>query len=279
MKTGFYFVGRGLVITAIALAVLPARGETNRYAGGEWSLVDPKPVMAAAAEITPAKYPDSDAVTVDQKSVRVYRADGTGECQDETFTKVLTEKGKRDNRTLTMNFMLPYTTVAVPTLEVIKPDGMVLPVDVAANSKDSIDDSQMAENIHDPNMKILQVNIPSLEIGDVIHSVERENIERPIIPGQYAEENVFEGTGFIRHITYEVHAPEDRPLKRIALRDEVPGTVTSSIKPGADNTIVYRWEVNNVPRMFDEQSMPPYAEVLQRLFVSTMPASRNGIGT
>ena len=184
---------------------------------------------------------------------------------------MLTEKGKRDNRTLTMNFMLPYTTVAVPTLEVIKPDGTVVPVDVAANSKESIDDSQMAENIYDPNMRLLQVNIPSLEIGDVVHSVERENIERPIIPGQYAEENVFEGTGFIRHITYEVHAPEDRPLKRIALRDEIPGTVTSSIKPGADNTTVYRWEVNNVPRMFDETSMPPYSEVLQRLFVSTMP--------
>jgi transglutaminase-like putative cysteine protease len=271
MKTGFWFAGRGLVLAAVALAVFPARGDTNRYAGSEFAPVDAKPVMAAAAEITPEKYPDSDAVTVDQKSVRVYRADGTGECQDETFTKVLTEKGKRDNRTLTMNFMLPYTTVAVPTLEVIKPDGTVVPVDVAANSKESIDDSQMAENIYDPNMRLLQVNIPSLEIGDVVHSVERENIERPIIPGQYAEENVFEGTGFIRHITYEVYAPEDRPLKRIVLRDEIPGTVISSIKPGDNNTIVYRWEVNNVPRMFDETSMPPYAEVLQRLFVSTMP--------
>ena len=240
------------------LAVFPARGDTNRYAGSEFALVDAKPVMAAAAEITPEKYPDSDAVTVDQKSVRVYRADGTGECQDETFTKVLTEKGKRDNRTLTMNFMLPYTTVAVPTLEVIKPDGTVVPVDVAANSKESIDDSQMAENIYDPNMRVLQVNIPSLDIGDVIHSVERENIERPIIPGQYAEENVFEGTGFIRHITYEVHAPADRPLKRIVLRDEIPGTVTAAINPETNNTIVYRWEVNNVPRMFDEPSMPPY---------------------
>ena len=264
-------IGCGLVTAAVALAALPARGDTNRYAGAEFSLVDAKPVMAAAAEITPAKYPDSDAVTVDQNSVRVYRADGTGECQDETFTKVLTEKGKRDNRTLTMNFMLPYTTVAVPTLEVIKPDGTVVPVDVAANSKEAIDDSQMAENIYDPNMRVLQVNLPSLDIGDVIHSVERENIERPIIPGQYAEENVFEGTGFIRHISYEVYAPEDHPLKRIALRDEIPGTVTASVKPGANNTIVYRWEVNNVPRMFDEASMPPYEEVLQRLFVSTLP--------
>ena len=171
--------GWGLLLAAFALAALPAFGDTHRYANAEFSLVDAKPVMAAAAEITPAKYPDSDAVTVDQKSVRVYRADGTGECQDETFTKVLTEKGKRDNRTLTMNFMLPYTTVSVPTLEVIKPDGMVVPVDVAANSKESIDDSQMAENIYDPNLRVLQVNIPSLDIGDVIHSVERENIARP----------------------------------------------------------------------------------------------------
>lgn len=272
MKIRSWFGGHGLVLAVAVLAAFSARGDTtNRYAGAEWSLVDAKPVLAAAAEITPAKYPDCDAVTVDQKSVRVYRADGTGKCQDETFTKVLTEKGRRENRTLTMNFMLPYTTVDVPKLEIIKPDGAVVPVDVAANSKESIDDSQMAENIYDPNMKILQVNIPSLDIGDVIHSVERETIERPIIPGQYAEENVFEGTAFIRHITYEVHAPEDRPLKRIVSRDEIPGTITSSTQHDADNTIVYRWEVNNVPRMYDEASMPPYEEVLQRLFVSTMP--------
>ena len=273
MKIGYYPAGRGFVLAAVVLTVLSARGDTdtNRYAGGDWSLVDAKPVMAAAAEITPAKYPDCDSVTVDQKSVRVYRADGTGECQDETFTKVLTEKGKRDNRTLTMTFMLPYTTVEVPTLEIIKPDGTVVPVDVAANSKESIDDSQMAENIYDPNMRILQVNIPNLDIGDVIHSVERENIERSIIPGQYAEENIFEGNGFIRHISYEVHAPDDHPLNHIVLRDEIPGTVTASTKSGADNTIVYHWEVNNVPRMYDEASMPPYEEVLQRLFVSTMP--------
>jgi transglutaminase-like putative cysteine protease len=271
MKIGFCFESRGLILAATVLAAVSAYGQTNRYAGADWSLVDAKQVLAAAAEITPAKYPDCDEATVEQKSVRVYRADGTGECQDETFVKVLTEKGRRDNRTLTMNFMLPYTTVAVPTLEVIKPDGTVVPVDVTANSKESVDDSQMAMNIYDPNMRVLQVNIPGLSVGDVVHSVERDTIKRPFIDGEYAEGNVFEYEGFIRHITYEVHAPADRPLKRIALRDEVSGTVTSSTQPGANNAIVYRWEVNNVPRMFDEPSMPPYEEVLQRLFVSTMP--------
>ena len=48
--------------------------------------------------------------------------------------------------------MLPYSTVEVAKLEVIKPDGNVVTVDMAANSKESIDDSQMAENIYDPDI-------------------------------------------------------------------------------------------------------------------------------
>ncbi len=63
----------------------------------------------------------------------------------------------------------------------------------------------------------------------------------------------------------------ERPLQRVALRDEVPGTVHYSEQPGEDKTLIRRWEVRNVPRMFDEPSMPPYEMVLQRLFVSTIP--------
>jgi len=105
-------------------------------------------------------------------------------------------------------------------------------------------------NIYDPNSRILQVNIPKLEIGDVVHSISRQTITRSYMPGEYAEVNVFEYEGYIRHISYEVHAPADRPLQRIALRDEVPGTVTHSTEPSPDHGIIHRWEVNNVPRMF-----------------------------
>jgi len=148
--------------------------------------------------------------------VRVYRADGTGECQDETFTKILTEKGKRNNRTLALSFMLPYSKEEIVSVEILKPDGKAIPVDVTANSKESIDDSQMQMNIYDPDSRILQMNIPKIEIGDVVHAITRQTILRPYIPGEYAEENVFEADGYIRHISYEVHAPVDRPLKKIA---------------------------------------------------------------
>ncbi|HEV2455018.1 MAG TPA: DUF3857 domain-containing protein, partial [Verrucomicrobiae bacterium] len=258
------------IFVALLLAALPVMGDNTGFSADEWRPVDLKAVMAAAAAVTAEKYPNCDSAIVEQNSVRDYESDGTGACQDETFTKVLTEKGRRDNRELSYFFMLPYWTEEVAKVEVIKPDGTIVPVDIAANSKESIDDSQMAENIYDPNDRILSVNIPQLDIGDTVHVISRQIIHRSIMPNEYDEENVLEGASYIRHWSYVVHAPANLPLTSIGLRDEIPGTIDSSITTNGDR-IVYDWQVNNVQRMFDEPDMPPYDMVLQRLFVSTVP--------
>lgn len=260
-----------LLLALVALACPGRAADAARYTGTNWDFLDPKAVMTAAAGITTDKYPDCDDATVDCRSERVYHADGTAEAQDDNYTKVLTEKGKRNNRTVSLSFQLPYTSVEVTKLEIIKPDGTMVPVDVTANSKETIDESQMDMNIYDPNSKVLQVNIPELEIGDVVHSIIRQTTQRSIIPGQYAEVNMLESESYLRHTAYEIKAPLDRPLLHALVRDPVAGTVTSTIQTNADNTITYHWEVNNVPRMFDEPGMPAHENVLQRTMVSTLP--------
>ena len=180
----------------------------NIYSGDTWALVDAKKALAAAADITLAKYPDCDEATVEKRLVRVYNADGTGECQDEAYVKVLTEKGKRNNRTLA-----PFLHAAVFDGGSRQAGGHKArrhsrAVDVAANSKETIDDSQMQKNIYDPNSRVLQVNIPELEIGDVVHSV--------IAPDHHALDScpantprkMFSSTKVTFAISsYEVHAP------------------------------------------------------------------------
>ncbi len=268
-------IGFRTVALAATLAAWPAHAEPDRYAGPNFALVDAKKTLAAAAEITLEKYPDCDDATVEQRLVEVYRADGTAEAQDEEYVKVLTEKGKRSRRTLRLDFMLPYSTVEVAKIEIIKPTGEVSTVDIAANSKETIDNGQMAMNIYDPNSKVLEVNIPTLEVGDVLHTVTHNTTLRSVIAGEFADENVFEGAGFIRHVDYEVHAPLDKPLQRIAVRDEVPGSIKYTTHPGDDHTLVHHWEVTNVPRMFPEPVMPSGETVLQRVLVSTTPDWRN----
>ncbi len=272
MKMNHWFLYRAVCgFALLGLATSLRADAPGSYDGPKWALLDPKLCLQAAGEVTVAKYPDCDDATVEQKSIRVYHSDGTAECQDETYTKVLTEKGKRGDRTLKLGFQIPYNTVEVVKLEVIKPNGEVQTVDVAANSKEMIDQSQMAMNIFDPNSKILEVNIPQVEIGVVVHSVVRTTIQRSIIPGEYSETSLFEGSGFIRHSVYEVHAPADKPLKHTLMRDEVPGTVHYSAQTLEGQGMIHHWEVNNVSRMFDEPGMPPYANTLQRLAISTTP--------
>ena len=278
-KLGFRFLfsnSRPWAVTClgaalVARALTGSAADAGKFDGPRWSPLDADQVLANAREITTAKYPDSDQATVDKKMVRVYRPDGTGEAQDETFTKVLTEKGKRANRDLTQFFMLPYFTVELAKVEVIKPSGERVVVDVAANSKEMIDDSQMGMNIYDPNSKLLKLNIPQLEVGDVVHSLVRTLTHRAIIEGEFSDANVFEGTGVIRHLSYEVYEPGEKPLKHIVLRDEVPGTLKHSVQKLEGSVALHRWEVTEVPRMFEEPSMPPGIEVLQRLLVSTSP--------
>ena len=98
-----YLSGSRVAFASISIGFLLAAwplvaGESGGYEGREWAFMDAKSVRSAAAEITLTHYPDCDEATVDKKMVRVYRPDGTGECQDESFVKVLTEKGKRNNR-------------------------------------------------------------------------------------------------------------------------------------------------------------------------------------
>ena len=264
-------VFRSFLLLTVLLLACPVYGKTDRYTGKIWALMDEQNTLDAASRITLAKYPDCDQATVDEKIVEVYRADGTGESQDEEYDKVLTEKGKRDGRTLTMQYDLPYSTAEVVKLEIIKPTGRKIAVDIAANSTVTIDNSQISENIYDPNSKVLEVNIPGLEVGDIIHEVTHTIIQRSIIPGEFNDENLFEDTGYIRHLSYEIYSPLDKPLKHIVLRNEIPGTVHYTTHPGPDNTLVHQWEVSNVPRMFEEPAMPPFGNVLQRVLVSTVP--------
>ena len=258
-------------VSLISAGALSAAGP-GRYVGDAWALLDEKQEMAAATGIAAAKCADCDAATIDEKIERVYRADGTGECQYEFFPKILTEKGKQGNRTISLSFMLPYSRIEIYKLEIITPKGDIQAVNVAANSVETIDDRQMDQNIYDPNVRLLKVGIPKLDIGDVVHTVIRDTTYRPFMPGQTADENLLEGNQYIRHFVCGIRAPKDRPIAKIALRDEIPGKIAYTDRPAPDGGVIHRWEVSDVPRIFDEPDEPPYMEILQRLYVSTTPS-------
>jgi hypothetical protein len=234
------------------------------------TLLDREQVVKSAAEVTSQAYPNADLVQVDDFTRCEYRPDGTGMMWSDNYTKVLTEKGRREEQGLSFGFLLPYNKVAVSVVELIKPDGSIVPVDVAKQSKVMIDRSQMSSNIYDPNSKILQVGVPGVEIGDVLHVVMQQHTMRRQMPDTWDDYQVFESTSPIKHAVYEIRAPQDRPLYHTALKDPVEGTVKYE-KQERDGQTIHRWEIHDVPRFYVEPEMPEAYTVVQRLLVSTVP--------
>lgn len=265
---GFRHLATGLLLALVMHSVgVYCLAAGLDYNGG---ILDPARVMSTSAEVTRERYPNADDVLLDDFIITQYETDGKAVTYDDTFVKILTEKGKQDNKILTRYFVLPYSVASYALVQVYRPDGSVVNVDVEAQSRVMVDRSQMGSNIYNPNSKVLQVTIPELEIGDVVRYVARNEIVKPRVPNTWSEYEVLEYTSPIRHFVYEVRGPEALPLRSIAVKDPVEGCLTFTERTEG-GTHFYRWDVKDVPRMYTEPSMPPLHTVVQRLLISTIP--------
>ena len=226
-------------------------------------------MILQGVEATAETYPDSDTVLLDDFIQVAYQPDGTYEMWDDTAVKILTEKGKRASRVLTLYFNVSYGTNYFTKVEIIKPSGTIVPVNIQANTKIMVDPDQMNANIYNPNSKVLNLSVPGLEIGDTLHYIAYDQTTKTVVPNTWSDYQTFESDHPIQHMTYQVIAPTNRPLKKIALKAEIPGTVVFDEKTNAAN-ITYTWRIQNVPRMFEEPNMPEQNTVVQRLLVSTI---------
>jgi transglutaminase-like putative cysteine protease len=228
-------------------------------------------IKEQATAATIQKYPDSDEVLLDDFIQVEYQADGTSDSWDDTAVKILTEKGKRDQRTVTLGFDVAYGTNYFDKVQIIKPDGSVEEIDPVANSKVMVDPGQMSANIYNPNSKQLSMSIPGLEVGDTLRYIIRRQRNKTVIPDAFSDYQTFESSTPYERMTYQVIAPKDLPLVKTALKSEIPGTVSfNEMKTEQSDQIVYTWEVTDVPRMFNEPDMPTPYTVVQRLLISTM---------
>ncbi len=233
-------------------------------------LIDRAQVLKESGKVNLLTYPDADVVLLQEFEQSSYNPGGTGFTNDESYTKILTEKGKRSCQVLTMNVNKAYNSITVLLVEIIRKNGKTVNIDIAANAKEIIDPSQMGANIYDPNDKVLSVTVPDLQIGDILHTVVRTDVIKPYIPDTWNNYYVLQATCPIVRYDIEVSAPKERPLMKTIIKDEVKGSITSSVKE-ENGRIIYHWTAKAVPRIFEEPGMPPFYTVVQRLLVGTVP--------
>ena len=217
-----------------------------------------------------SEYPNADILMVESQTRTRYETNGTYCYITDTAFKILTEKGRQEKSSVVIGYSTTYGTMRFVRAEVVKPDGRTVPVDLAAQSREAINQGQMEANIYDPHEKNIILTVPDLQIGDILRYTVASEQTKTVVPGTWGDLCTFEDTFPILHAVYEIDAPAALPLARIELKGSIPGTVTSRTEKTGDR-IHYVWEARNVPRMFEEPKMPESYTVVQRLLVSTIP--------
>jgi len=242
---------------------------------GKWEreysqgIIDREATMECASQVTRQAYPDADCVYVDDYTVCEYRPDGTSITWSDGYMKVLTEKGKRYRGNMSFPFTQPYMEVKLTSLEVIGVDGQVRQCDTTAQSKTVLGDAHVLGDTFAPGSRILRVRMPSVNIGDVIRVVTRHEILKPLVSNAWSHCQALRSVAPIRHAVYEVHAPTEEPLRRMALKDIAAGTVVHR-RFECQSGIIYRWELANVPSLCSERDGSGLRAGVQRLVVSTL---------
>ena len=225
-------------------------------------------IACAADDITTERFPDADAVLVDDVTRVAYNPDGTYVEESESWTKVLTEKGRREESTVTLGYSKRYGTAALDFVRIVGTNGVERAVDVAATTREATDNGSMSANIYDPLDRRIVCTVPGLAIGETLHVKTTRRALKPRCAGQWSDLAVFAWSNPILRSHVEIRAPKERPLKSIAIRFN-QGNVVSSQTPLADGGILHAFTATNSPQVFPEPDMPPLYTQVQHLRVST----------
>jgi len=257
-----------VLLMVMALVVIPRVLLAEQLQSG-WQPGNQSQAQEQAVGADAERFPNADVVDISRKTFVRYQADGSFDQYYESYAKILTEKGRRKFSSVSSSFTIPYNKTEFKVVEVIRPNGKRAVVDLVRNSRRTVDQTQMDSNIYNPNSRILSVTLPEVQIGDTVHFIIYDRFAKARVPGTFSDFVTFEGESPIVSAQYTVVAPEALPLKSIALKSEITGSV-SFIKQRRNNEIIYSWTAHDVPRTFEEPDMPPLYTQVQRLLVSTV---------
>ena len=230
----------------------------------------PSDVIAAARAATPERFPDADSVMLDDRLHTAYEPDGSDCTWDDEWVKVLTEKGRRSNASLSVTFNARYGDAAIFCVEIVGTNGQVRTVDFARTLKTATDNSSMGSNIVDPLQRRMSCAIPSLAVGEIRHVRFARRTRKPRMKGTWADCNMLEYTAPILSTVVTVEQPAENPVRHAVLRHAFSNTVTRAADvPLGNGRTLLRWTARDVPQAFAEPNMPPLSRCVQALWLST----------
>lgn len=230
--------------------------------------IDIDDVFRTGKKVTRQNYPNAHFVLIDEEKIVDYQDGGTYSYEDEYYIKVLDEKGKEAQRILSLFYDKNYETAGFDYVKLIKANGQITKIDIENNIQDKVSPASQNVNIYDENERVITLNVPGIEVGDIIVVKEYSKVFKPRIIREFADYTLAESFYPIISLKSIIKAPTTNPLEISEVLNAKKDKYTLT-KKYSGNKIIYTFTAKNIPQIISEPLMPPLNEIGMKWGVST----------
>src|SRR6056297_1293119 len=150
------------------------------------SIIVKESIIDEVQKISKEDYPNAHSVLVENIITYDYKEDGTYIMTDDTYIKVLDQKGKESNHKQYFGNDREYSEFRLNKVEVIKKSSEVVEIDIEKNTTNQVHPSQTRMNIYEKSSRLITLQIPKLEIGDTLHYKYIKNVKKARVEGEFS---------------------------------------------------------------------------------------------
>lgn len=227
-------------------------------------LDDPILQDALKKEVTPERYPNAAYVTIyDDLNIEV-KDDLSHTLTRRYIKKVLTRDGMRITNN-SIDYLADRAKATILFARTVTPDGRLLHVDESAIE----DGSRFGQYPQYDNARRLKWALKEVNLDSYIDcSYQVRNSPATMLAPLYESEFLRDTEPVIhRQVTVKFPAGVDVVVTGVWTQDV--GNISKSEETGPEST-TYRWVVTDMPRLEAENMMPPHADVLPHVMISSM---------
>ncbi|MBN2790707.1 MAG: DUF3857 and transglutaminase domain-containing protein [Candidatus Delongbacteria bacterium] len=210
-------------------------------------------------------YPNSHEVYLVNK-IEYLNNDCLGYSIDETYKKILTEEGKRNNEVFFYKDLI-YDSLIVEEIKLIKSDGKVVTFD--PDKFLTVTDPPGWSNIYSNQSKYLTGNIPDLEIGDILYEKTKNIAKKRVMENNFFTTYSLETFSSYLNDYLEISIPSEKQLYIYELNKNEKEYDFEYKKEERDGRTKHTWNNKNSTQLIYEPYMEDTNFILHQYGITT----------
>lgn len=193
-----------------------------------------------------SEYPNDNSIYLlkDLQQV-VYPENGASEERNDLLVKIFNQAGIDDWKEVSIPYNSYTQRLLIDKAEILKKDGSRVPAETNDN----------------------QVVFSSIEIGDALHILYKlETATSGKLAEHFWEDFNFNNGYPVKTARYSLMVPGNKPFRYQLYNSDLKPAITD-----VDSYKLYVWEKFNSPAVQSEPYMPPFADIAERLVVTSIP--------